>query len=172
MMGGHNPVLDDLARIRHELAALSKLSVHVGVLGDAGGDLLTIAAVHEYGCTINVTPKMRAFLHHIGLHLRKETGAINIPERSFIRASYDAGQQEIERMVENAIGKVMRGQKTAAQAMEEVGMLAAQMTQQFINDGLVTPPKGSFTQERSSQFTPLVESGRLVGSITFEVRSG
>jgi hypothetical protein len=169
----NNPVLEDLVRLRRELAALNKMSIRVGVLGSAGGEMLTIANVHEFGCTIEVTPKMRGyFRHNFGVNLRGDTNAINIPERSFIRASFDTGQEQLAKTVKNAFGKVIRGDKTAQQAMEEIGLLAAQMTQMFINEGNVKPPNSELTLDRKSQKTPLVDSGRLVNSITFEVRGG
>ena len=43
----------EMARIKREIAALRSLTVHVGIMGDAGGDLLMIAGVHEYGATIH-----------------------------------------------------------------------------------------------------------------------
>lgn len=48
-------------------------------------EMVQIAAVHEFGCTIAVTPKMRAYLHYQGIHLRKETTYIHIPARPFLR---------------------------------------------------------------------------------------
>ena len=166
-----NPLIEDLTRLRRELTALSKMAVHVGVLGQAGSEMLIIANVHEYGATIKVTPRMRAYLHYNGLHLKADTETINIPERSYIRASYDTGQPELEKIVTNAINKVIQGKKTALQAMEEIGLLAAQMTRQFIGERKVTPQKRHpYTDARSTQKTTLVDSGRLVESITFEVR--
>lgn len=50
------------------------------------GDV-NIAAVHEYGCTIKVTDKMRAYLHYQGIHLKASTQFIRIPERSYLRAT-------------------------------------------------------------------------------------
>lgn len=49
-----------------------------------GKDVANIAAVHEFGCVIKVTPKMRAYLHHNGLHLKKSTEYIHIPPRPFL----------------------------------------------------------------------------------------
>ena len=49
------------------------------------GKEVNIAAVHEFGCTIKVTPKMRAYLHRQGLHLKASTQYINIPPRPFLR---------------------------------------------------------------------------------------
>jgi len=59
------------------------------------GDMVDIAWVHEFGYTIAVTPKMRAYLHHKGLHLKTTTTHIHIPERSFLRAALnDPGFRE------------------------------------------------------------------------------
>lgn len=49
------------------------------------GDAIQIARVHEFGCTIEVTPKMRAFLHYEGIHLKASTTHIHIPARPFLR---------------------------------------------------------------------------------------
>ena len=57
-------------------------NVFVGV---KKGKEVNIAAVHEFGCTIGVTPKMRAYLHHQGIHLRASTQYIHIPARPFLR---------------------------------------------------------------------------------------
>ena len=55
-----------------------------------GKEMVNIAAVHEFGCTIEVTRKMRVYLHSIGIHLKKDTTHIVIPERSFLRATRDS----------------------------------------------------------------------------------
>ncbi len=54
-------------------------------IGVKKGKEVNIAAVHEFGCTIGVTPKMRAYLHHQGVHLRVSTQYIHIPPRPFLR---------------------------------------------------------------------------------------
>ena len=48
-------------------------------------DTVQIAAVHEFGCTIKVTPEMRAYLHYQGIHLKTDTTHIHIPPRPFLR---------------------------------------------------------------------------------------
>lgn len=54
-------------------------------IGVRRGEKANIAAVHEFGCTIRVTPKMRAYLHHEDVHLRADTQYIHIPPRPFLR---------------------------------------------------------------------------------------
>lgn len=68
---------------------ISPEEILVGVNRTARGKNgpVNIAALHEYGCTIAVTPKMRGYLHSQGLHLKASTNFIHIPERSFLRAT-------------------------------------------------------------------------------------
>ena len=54
-------------------------------IGVKKGKEVNIAAVHEFGCTIGVTPKMRAYLHHQGVHLKASTQYVHIPPRPFLR---------------------------------------------------------------------------------------
>ena len=59
-------------------------------IGVKKGKEANIAAVHEFGCTIKVTPKMRAYLHHQGVHLKPSTQMIYIPARPFLRPVLDS----------------------------------------------------------------------------------
>ena len=66
-----------------------KSSIHylVGPSSVVVGTKLKYAAIHQFGGDINVTPKMRAYLHSQGIHLRKTTQKIHIPARPFIGVS-------------------------------------------------------------------------------------
>lgn len=48
------------------------------------GCSLVYAPSHELGAKIKVTPKMRAYLHSIGIHLKPSTTHITIPKRAFL----------------------------------------------------------------------------------------
>lgn len=71
------------------LRFLARDAVFVGVhrKSEDGTD---IAAIHEReeGTRIKVTPKMRAYLHAKGFHLKPETDELFIPGRPFIKPSY------------------------------------------------------------------------------------
>jgi hypothetical protein len=43
--------------------------------------LKVLFTIHEEGCLIKVTERMRAFLHYIGIHLKPTTEIIRIPPR-------------------------------------------------------------------------------------------
>ena len=178
---GHDLIRADLERLKRELASLEKMTLYIGVQGDAGSDMLMIARVHEYGLLLKMSDKMRRYLGAAGLFDSDDNytprpgsrqGYVNIPERSFIRASYDTGQRELQEYVNTAIAKVIDGRKTAREAMEEIGLRAAQMTQNFMGGATIPPQNTKFTLSRKGAQTPLIDSGRLVGSITYQIEGG
>lgn len=180
-MAKTNPILEDLARLKREIEALSRMTVHIGIQGDEDSEMLIIASVHEFGATFKMTDKMRRYLGAIGLFdsdkdytppAGHQKGYINIPERSFIRASYDTGRKEMDAIVKATLDKMYRGERTAYETMNVIGLQLAQMTQNFINTGSVKPPVSKFTADRKSQKTPLVNSGRLALSITHKIEGG
>jgi phage gpG-like protein len=67
-------------------------SIKVGIIGeqasqthkDSGLNNATLGAIHEFGATVNVTDKMRKYLHFLGIHLKKDTQQIEIPARPFL----------------------------------------------------------------------------------------
>jgi hypothetical protein len=61
-----------------------------------------LLAIHENGCIIQVTSKMRAFLHFIGLHLKQETDVIRIPPRPAYAGAGQFALSEISRKEEAA----------------------------------------------------------------------
>ena len=75
------------------LEAFAGKSVEAGVFANAGMNgktsLADIAVWNEYGVTIAVTPKMRAYFHSQDIHLKKSTTSIRIPARPFMRQAAD-----------------------------------------------------------------------------------
>lgn len=92
-----------------------KYSIKVGIIGEKAketseGTNLTnaeLGAIHEFGATINVTNKMRNYLHFKGLHLNSDTLDIHIPTRSFLRMPLmsSEGKRKIINNVKKALNK-------------------------------------------------------------------
>lgn len=97
--------------------------------------------------------------------------SVNIPERSFIRASFDAGRAELSAACKEAVTNIIRKGWTAQQAADHVGKIATNMTRQFMNAGL-EPPKSKITKLTSDPDQPLYDTGRLIGSIAYKVEGG
>lgn len=175
-----------------------KVSIRVGIIGDKAaekqpGSSLTnaeLGAVHEFGATINVTEKMRAYLHHIGIHLKPETTTITIPARSFLRNTLlsDWGKDELLGRVNLDVKdsewnkeyleyKLLdKGEEFFLALCEKIGLEAQDMVMTaFAAGGLPdhwTPISEVTRQNRKNDKTspPLVDSGQLANSIAYEVK--
>lgn len=154
----------DMSEIIKNLQKLNGKKIKVGVFGDDGSDLVMIARVHEYGCEIPVTPKMRAWFAANGYPLRKETTVIRIPERSFLRSGYDENIDTISKKIEEMVPDVIAADVDPKEFMDAIGMEFAGLIQKKMRD-LKDPPNSQMTIERKGSDNPLIDTGRLVGSI-------
>jgi len=131
-MDAGSAILEDFKRLQAACRAMEGKAIVVGIVGDVDSEVLKIAQAHEYG----IPGKL--------------------PERSFIRASFDADQDKLDEIVERQVSKVLAGQTTAEAAQNAVGAQAAQLVQNFIDENQVTP-QSDFSKK--TQHTTLYETG-------------
>ena len=148
--------------------------VQVGIPQDTspypdGTPVSLVAAVHEFGADIEVTDKMRKFFFAIGYPLNRSTTHINIPERSFMRSTMREEQKKYVKFMRKSILRILTNRVTPEQAAAQLGQLAADDVRDKIY-AIDTPPNSSMTKERKGSDNPLVDTGRLARSVTFEVR--
>lgn len=153
-------------KMQAELKNLDGKKVSVGVLG--GGENAWLASIHEYGCRIEVTPKMRKYLAKTGLYLKSTTTHITIPERAFLRNGYDENKDDVINKAEAVIGNVIGGTMTADQLFEMIGLLMKSRIQDYARD-LNSPPNHPYTIEHKGSSNPLVDSGDMIGAISYKV---
>ncbi len=122
-----------------------------------------LVPIHEYGANVPVTPKMRAFLHSVGVHLRAETTHINIPERSFMRAGYDAAAAGILR--KNGPADALKGAESAEVLLARVGLQLEQAIKDYAR-GLSSPPQKPFP---GASGRLLHKTGAMVNGLKYEV---
>ena len=135
-----NIIMEDFKKLSDACKELEDQTIYVGIIG--GGEAAKIAHIHEYG-----DGKM--------------------PERSFIRASFDADQDKLEDIVKGQVTQVLDGSKSATAAANAIGAQAAQLVQNFIDDNRVTP-QSDFS--RKTQHTTLYETGTHIRDrIAYEV---
>lgn len=146
-------------------AELSGRRVNVGVFGEQAW----LAGIHEYGCKIQVTEKMRRYLHSQGLHLKKETKYITIPERAFLRNGYDQSREDVADSAEAVLCDVMSGHMSSDLFLGMVGDFLKGNIQDYAT-ALDSPPNHPFTTERKGSRNPLVGTGDMIGSISYEVK--
>lgn len=161
----YKTVKDNFPDMIKSLEALNGRKVNVGCIK---GNSQWLAAIHEYGCNITVTPKMRAYLHHKGIHLKPTTTVIRIPERSFLRAGHDAYIDDVMNKASKLLGQVVSGKMSEDQLLKFVGLTLSSKIRTYARE-LSSPPNSSFTVEQKGSSNPLVDTGNMIGGISFEV---
>ncbi len=126
-----NTILSDFERLKANCEQMAGKKILVGIVGTADSEVIKIAHAHEYG-----------------------TG--KLPERSFIRASFDAEQEQLGEIVSGAVNKVLSNQMTPDAAANSIGAQAAQLVQNYIDDNRVKP-QSDFSKK--TQHTTLYETG-------------
>ena len=124
-------ILSDFQRLQNVCQKIQEKSILVGIVGTADSEVLKIAAIHEYG---------------LG----------KMPERSFIRASFDADQGKLAEIVSGALTKVLREQTTPEAAAHSISAQTAQLVQNYMDTNRVKP-QSDFSKKR--QHTTLYETG-------------
>lgn len=130
-MAGIETILTDFEKTQAACRELESKQILVGIVGSADSEVLKIAHAHEYG-----DGKM--------------------PERSFIRASFDANQSKLNEIITGQLNKVLLNQTSADAAANAIGAQAAQMVQNYIDENRVKPASH---YSRKTQHTTLFETG-------------
>ncbi len=146
------------AQMRRATASLNGRTIRVGVLeadgaeqheGTAGATVLDVATWNEFGT-------------------KDKDGNVHVPARSFIRAFADQDRDEARAVLKKLAQLVIQGKLGEEQALEQFGAWAVGKIQARIANG-VPPPNADSTVQRKGSSTPLVDTGQLRSSITFEV---
>lgn len=146
--------MSELRRLAREVFKLGSGKVKVGVLANKGGganhggiSMAELAAIHEYG-----------------------SPAAGVPERSFIRRTFAAKEDDVAKMAARLAAGVFSGQMSATRALEILGAFGATEVKKTITEGAgVPPPNAPSTIAKKGSSRPLVDTGRLLGSIQWEV---
>jgi len=146
-------------------------AVKVGVLASSGSEMVTIALSNEFGATIKSLKAWRwlmANMSKVGLKPKKRSGKkeIIIPERSFIRSTFD-NRQVLESV--NKIGQRIFLQAGIRQALSAVGLKLESAVRNTMN-GDIQPDNHPFTViKKGAGKNTLNATGRLQQQISSEV---
>jgi hypothetical protein len=154
---------DNFPSMMRELKAVDGVAIEVGVLN---GESAWLASIHEYGCDIPVTDKMRKFLTSQGLYLKKETTHIHIPERSFLRTGYDKYRDNVMEKAKMLLQDVAAGRMDANLCVKALGIELSSKIKDYARD-LNSPANHPFTADRKGSSNPLVDTGDMIGGITW-----
>ncbi len=136
-------------------------------IGALEGENAWLAGIHEYGCRIKVTPKMRAYLHSQGLHLKSSTKEIVIPERAFLRNGYDTNADRIMEQTSRAVAQVVAGKMSVDDTLDLCGQQFVTAIKTYMRD-LKNPPNHPFTVEQKGSSNPLIDTGGMLESISYK----
>jgi HK97 gp10 family phage protein len=127
--------------------------VKVGVLGKGGGragDGLSnaeLAAVQEFG-TMNG----------------------HIPARPFIGATYDMNRGKYVEQIRKDLGKVLEGKRTIEQTLARAGLkFSSDVKSVVVGDQWHFAPNAADTVRKKGSDRPLVDTGRMINSVSYEV---
>lgn len=117
-----------------------------GAKEDNGMSIALIASVHEFG-----SPKR------------------NIPERSFLRAGIRASTEDISKIAARQLKLIAKDQQTPSNAIQMLGLAGQAAVQKYIRHGDFEPLSPRTIEAKGSD-KPLIDTGNMLQSITYEVR--
>ncbi|WP_419882786.1 hypothetical protein ACN6MY_03695 [Peribacillus sp. B-H-3] len=188
-----NDRLEDLIRVLDELG---KYSVEIGIFASDDSFYAMIANVHEFGMVIK--PKGKALTIptkeaegrsaaeiprlfkvpgknilavpdgdgiKVMFYLVK---SVTIPERSFIRSTFDEKNDEWVQFMEKLVEKVVSFKITPENMFNQVGSRVAGDIQEKMTS-LRSPANSRITQENKGSSNPLKDTGELIRRVTWKV---
>ena len=96
---------------------------------------------------------------------------ITIPERSFIRSTFDELEKAWSDYALNLVKKLIAGKMTAEELTNKVGARMQRDIQRTIRN-LSYPPNSPITVNNKKSSNPLIDTGKLRQSVTYKVVKG
>lgn len=154
-------IVEETSHIDELLTALkflTEMEIEIGIFSDdfknSNGDLTVYgkAVVNEYGAEI----------------IAANGNVIRIPERSYIRASFDDNKKQIYNSVEDMLDDVLNGELTTKEMAAIIGENGVRMIRNHILAG-VEPANAPATLENKKGDLPLVDHGDLLKSLDWRI---
>lgn len=130
-------------QLKKDVASLKGRGVKVGIMG--GGEVLDYAMYNEFGTS-------------------------RIPARPFMQTAYDRNEAEMNKFVDFLAQQIIDGKSNADRVLRILGetyQLKVQETIRNAKEWAVPNAPGTIEQKGSS--SPLIDEGRMVGSVRYEV---
>lgn len=157
-MAGEVKINDrELRRFNKRVQSMLKgVSFTVGVQGKEAAEMhekgdvpmTVIAAVHEFGSTDG-----------------------RIPERSYLRSTFDENRRKYERMIRDGAKGVLKGKTAAKKTAFATGETVRADVIKRIKSN-IPPPLAESTISRKGSSVALIDTGQLIASITSIVHEG
>lgn len=140
---------NNINRLKNVLRELKNHSVEVGIFGS--DEYVMIASVHEFGATI-----------------QRGEGTITIPERSFLRTTFDEKNEEWVNFFKSQLKQVLRFQMDVQTLFNRLGARMVGDIQKKITN-LDAPPNAPSTIIKKGSSNPLIDTGGLRMRVAYKV---
>lgn len=165
-MAGSTAVWDKLKR---EVGKAAHSFIRVGVLSSKGG-----AEQHPSDDGDPITMVELAAIHEFGAKVTRDTAegpvTIVIPERSFIRSTFLIRRVNALRTIQTKLATaIVQKGMPVKRALGLLGQWAAAEVKNTITEIDIPPPLAQSTIDAKGSTKPLVDTGRLLNAITYEV---
>lgn len=189
---------ENLLALQRELDELDQYAIEIGVFGTDDSFYAMLASVHEFGMQIKAKNKYLAIPTKeagtkrpadFGNELFKPKGknvlavatpnggikvmfilkeSVNIPERSFIRSTFDEKNDEWMDFLQDQIERVCNLEINARDVFERLGSRIAADIQKKMVD-IRTPKNAALTIANKGSSNPLIDTGELKRHVTWKV---
>ena len=137
------------------------------------GEVVGILAARQASTTVTSPTISRAGgeIDNVALAVIHEFGVPqkNIPSRPFLRSTFDAKKTEWNALLSRMALGVLRGKLTVEQALGLLGQRASADVKLRITTGNNFVPNAPRTIAAKGSSRPLIDTGRLVNSISYQV---
>ncbi len=100
---------------------------------------------------------------------KNEFGTPEIPERSFMRSTFDQNIQAIENFVERRYAEIIDQQLSVSQGLGQIGKFLEGAVKDKIRE-IRTPPNSPRTIKIKKSSKPLIDFGQMFSSVRYVVR--
>jgi hypothetical protein len=137
---------NNIPSLLSDLEKLRDIELQVGIPKDAGKEIIIRANVNEYG----------------------SAGKSEIiPERSFIRATFDEERRKLDEMGDKGVMNVLAGRESPDDVLERMGKYLVEAVKEKIRN--MEPENDPDTIEQKGSSQPLIDTGDMIDSITYKV---
>ena len=145
--------------IMEEIEKLSKASLVVGIQEKAKTHVQT-----------KKSRTQKAGLSVAEYAAKNEFGTNTIPERSFMRTSFDENINRIEKVTSDQYGKIIDGSSNLSQGLGIIGQVITGLIQTKIRQ-ITFPPNSPATIAMKGSSKPLIDFGQMIASVTYAIRN-
>lgn len=97
-----------------------------------------------------------------------EFGTEHIPERSFMRSSFDENQTKIFSILQKEYGRILDGKSTVRRSLDLIGNIVRDMIKVKIRQ-ITQPPNSQRTIDKKGSSKPLIDFGQMINAVQYKV---